>query len=320
MGYNPRILECPESAKPGLAIAWEESPCLLCGGHNWNPVVEAPDQIPGGTGLWFLVVQCRDCGLCFTNPRPNEETIGQFYPQSYQPHDFRPDRRRRWWHRLHDSWSPAKDWRKRLPLHGLGRLLDFGCGAGVFLNRMHEQGWEVLGLDANPEAVRRIHAELGLPALDGSLPHPDLVPGTFDVITMWHALEHVHQPLEVLREAHRLLAPGGKLLLASPNIDSLPFRWFGRHWYALDLPRHLVHFSPWTLRLMLHRAGFKVGRFRMLRHSKWFRTSARQFCRQPGMASTWQRLLGLRGPANLVTWFSFLTRQSDCIMACAVKK
>ena len=137
-------------------------------------------------------------------------------------------------------------------------MLDFGCGGGSFLARMHERSWQVTGLDVSHAAVQRIRNELGLDALFGTLPHPQLEPGSFDVITMWHSLEHVHSPLNVLREAHRLLARGGRLYVAVPNIDSLPFRWFGSAWYGLDLPRHLTHFSPWTLQLMLERAGFTI--------------------------------------------------------------
>ena len=91
---------------------------------------------------------------------------------------------------------------------------------------------------------------------------------------MWQALEHVHDPLRVLCEAHRLLVPGGKIVVAVPNMDSLPYRWFGRAWQGLDLPRHLTHFSPRTLHKMLQRAGFQVGPVRMVRHSNWLRASA----------------------------------------------
>ncbi len=115
-----------------------------------------------------------------------------------------------------------------------GRMLDFGCGAGRFLQRMHRRGWMVLGLDPSAGAVEFIRGQLHLPALLGTLPHPELRPGSFELITMWHALEHVHAPLQILREAYRLLVPGGKLHVAVPNIDSLPFRWFGSTWYGLD--------------------------------------------------------------------------------------
>jgi 2-polyprenyl-3-methyl-5-hydroxy-6-metoxy-1,4-benzoquinol methylase len=316
MSFFPRDLAAPD-APSGPVIEWEEVACLLCGSRRWSLLVEAPDSTAGGTGLWFVVVQCHDCGLCFTNPRPNRDTINQFYPEVYLPHRTPRARRTR---RRTPPWlrfghRPRKE-RQVFPWHGNGRLLDFGCGGGSFLERMHRHGWRVTGVDISRTAVERIRTELGLRALMGSLPHPDLDPASFDVISMWHSLEHVHDPLGVLREAHRLLVPGGKLVVAVPNIDSLPFRWFGHAWYGLDLPRHLTHFAPTTLHLMLERVGFRVGPIRMVRHSDWLRSSARLAC-QSAPAPGWHRWLTAKPTSRLTTWYSYLTHQSDCMMVTA---
>jgi SAM-dependent methyltransferase len=195
-------------------------------------------------------------------------------------------------------------------------VLDFGCGDGSFLEWMHQRGWQVTGLDASLPGVQRIRKELGLEAHCGTLPNPDLESAGYDLITMWHSLEHVHQPFEVLREAHRLLAPGGKLLVAAPNIDSLPFRWFGHVWKGLNLPRHLTHFTPWTLYLMLHRAGFRVGPIRMVRRAGWLRRSARS-AGDGVPVSRWRRFMASKYAARLVTWYSAFTNQADCIFASA---
>jgi SAM-dependent methyltransferase len=291
-------------------IEWEEPDCLLCGGRNWSPLVEAPDSTAGGTGLWFAVVQCQDCGLCFTNPRPDAESIGQFYPSVYRPHRTGNPRRRGWRRRRNRLEYQVLPWR------GKGRLLDFGCGGGSFLASMHQQNWQVTGLDICPVAVERVRTELRLNALVGTLPHPDLRPASFDIITMWHSLEHVHTPLEVLREAYRLLVPGGQLHIAVPNIDSLPFRWFGSAWYGLDLPRHLTHFAPWTLHLILERVGFQVGPIRMVRHSDWLRASARLAC-QAGPGPFWHRWLTRKTASRLAACYCALAHQSDCLLVTA---
>jgi 2-polyprenyl-3-methyl-5-hydroxy-6-metoxy-1,4-benzoquinol methylase len=310
----------PDLATPSRPVVeWEEADCPLCGGGHGSPLVEAPDPTPGGAGLWFAVVQCQDCGLCFTNPRPSRNSIGQFYSARYRPHRVRL-RNKRWAlrQRLVPSWCRAGKELQTLPWHGQGRLLDFGCGGGAFLDRMQRLGWQVRGIDSSAAAIEQVRTQLGLDALVGTLPHPDLRPGDFDVITMWQALEHVHAPLEVLHEAHTLLAPGGRLVVLVPNIDSLPFRWFGQNWYGLDLPRHLTHFSPWTLQLMLERAGFKLEPIRMIRHSDWLRSSARlayQYRRGPH----WHRWLRSKPASGLASWYSYLTHQSDCILATAVK-
>ena len=311
---------CDLGAKPSsrLTVDWEEPRCLLCNSQRCSILVEAPDPLKGGGGLWFAVTQCQDCGLCFTNPRPTAECISQFYTTHYPPHGKIGKRRKHGW----QQWSPWRCGRHKnvegLLGPGDGRLLDFGCGNGTFLLRMHQRGWKVTGLDVSEQAVQRIRTHLGLSVLAGSLPHPELGDESFDVITMRHSLEHVHQPLEVLRAAYRLLAPNGKLIVSAPNIDSLPFKWFGRSWRGLDLPRHLTHFTPDTLQLMLARAGFEVGPALMVRHPEWLRHSAK-LASQEVKAARWQSLLRSRLLASVATWAAYFTRRCDAIMVTAVK-
>lgn len=312
MTFFPHDAGTPVATRPP-AVDWEECDCLLCGKRDWSPLVEAQDAAAEGSGLWFAVVQCQKCGLCFTNPRPTFPSIGAFYPPSYGPHQHRralADRGRGG-----RALTRQKD--SNLFAGRTGRLLDFGCGAGRFLQRMHRRGWSVLGLDPSASTVEFITRQLQLPALQGTLPHPDLRPGSFELITMWHALEHVHSPLQILREAHRLLATGGRLHVAVPNIDSLPFRWFGSTWYGLDVPRHLTHFAPWTLHLMLERAGFRVGPIRMVPHSKWLRSSAEIACARKIQPPGWQRWLKRRPFASLATHYCSLLHQCDCMMVTA---
>lgn len=315
MGFLARELPVPASVA-SLNIDWQETACLLCGRRDWVQVVEAPDSIPNGTGLWFAVVQCRQCNLCFTNPRPSPASIGRFYPRSYRPHQARRSRRRRLVHSFANLIPGRED--SRMPGPGPGRLLDFGCGGGSFLERVRREGWQPTGLDISEAAARGVTERTKCKVLVGSLPHPELEEASFDVITMRQSLEHVHQPLETLREARRLLAPGGKLLVSVPNISSLPFRWFGHAWVGLDLPRHLTHFSPRTLQRMLLRAGFEVGPVHMLRHRSWLQASADRWCR--GMhRRSWHRWLRARAASSAAAWFNFLTYQADCICVTAVR-
>jgi SAM-dependent methyltransferase len=315
--------DAPASPSPGLPrtpspatdpLKWEEPDCLLCGSRRRETVVRAHDNAAPDDWHRYTVVRCLDCGLCFTSPRPTPDFIGAFYPECYPPHETPPqDRRLPWRARLATRFGWPFEARRALKWHGQGRLLDFGCGGGSFLRRMNRLGWRATGLDISSVAIERVRGRLGLDALVGSLPHPTLPAGGFDVVTMWHSLEHVHHPLEVLNSAHRLLAPGGRLLVAAPNIESLPFRLFGPAWYGLDLPRHLTHFAPSTLLAMLRRAGFRVRRSQMLRHSRWLRESA-ALAHREGISLRWRSWLGRKLGSRLFTSYCQFTRQTDCML------
>ena len=300
-----------------MQIDWEDAACPLCAASNADALIEAADPLPGpDIRFRFLIVRCRDCGLAYTNPRPSPRSIGQFYPEDYLPHQYRGSAasRQKWglWLRR-DSLVPV------LPLPPGGRLLDFGCGGGDLLQEMHERGWRVTGLDPSPDVVGYIREQLGLPAFVGTLPHPELRPGSFEAITMSQSLEHVHEPLQVLREAHRLLVRGGRIAITVPNIDSLPFRWFGADWFGLDVPRHLTHFSPPTLQRMLIAAGFQVGGVQFIRHNSWLRHSASLAARHSGKSSLWRRLMRIRVVASLAGWYSAARRKANCILAVGIK-
>jgi SAM-dependent methyltransferase len=303
------------AAPAGVAIRYESTDCLLCGARQWTVVLDAEDG--DRQGSWFRVVRCAQCGLCFTNPRPDITCIGQFYPADYKPH--REVRLARsglgdWWGRLRgvdpERYGPA--W------HGQRRLLDVGCGSGSFLQRMQRRGWSVVGLDVSAQAVDYVRDTLRLPALLGSLPHAAVPPESFDVITSWQCLEHVHQPLELLRGAFQALVPGGRLYLSVPNIASAPFRWFGPDWFALDVPRHLTHFAPDTLDRMLVMAGFQVQSIRCERRTAWIRHSALLAGRRDGRGRS-RDWLHVRPLARLASWYAQLRRESDSLLAVAVR-
>jgi SAM-dependent methyltransferase len=145
--------------------------------------------------------------------------------------------------------------------NGQGRLLDVGCGVGSALWRLRSYGWDVQGLELD-DAAAAVGRERGLPIATGSLEDCDLVAGSFDVVRMSHVLEHACSPLATLKAAHRLLRPGGSLLMMLPNIGSFGLRRFGTNWFPLELPRHLWHFTPSTLGRLCAAAGFERVRIR----------------------------------------------------------
>jgi SAM-dependent methyltransferase len=301
--------EHPEAES--TSIVWEEAACPLCGYDAWMPLFEAADPLEIHDGLRFLVARCLHCGLCFTNPRPDPDSIRQFYPAEYSCYHGKP-------HRAAKSRSRTRDpIGAFLPIQGRGRLLDFGCGAGDFLQRMNALGWNVLGLDAAEAMIERIR-HLGLAAQTGSLPQPNWDDGSFEAITMWQALEHLHHPLEALRDAHRLLTPGGRLLVTVPNLDSLSSRSFGANWFGLDVPRHLTHFTSVTLGGMLHRAGFDKIAIHQEQRGSWIRRSARlaQERREHGLLTRWLRT---RIGSGLAGWWGRWSGRGESLFAIAEK-
>ena len=211
----------------------------------------------------FQIVRCESCGFKFTNPRPNENEIGAFYQSpEYISHSdtnkglvnkaYRLVRN----HTLHSKFKLADS---LIPgSHPEKRLLDIGCGTGHFLKLCHKNGWQTKGIETDGKtreiAIGNSQSEVRDDFLT-AYAHDQ-----FDVITMWHVLEHVHRLAETLEKIHRNLAGGGTLLVAVPNSNAWDAKHYGEHWAAYDVPRHLHHFNPPAIKKLFEKFGFKVVR------------------------------------------------------------
>lgn len=143
------------------------------------------------------------------------------------------------------------------------RLLDIGCSSGLFLSLARRKGFSCSGMDVSEEAVQAARGQYGLDVRKGSIGSDIWHEEKFDFVTMFHVLEHMADPEGALRYARNLLRPGGGLILQVPNFSSVQARIFGRRWYGLDVPRHLINFTPPGFELLLTAAGLKVkGRAR----------------------------------------------------------
>jgi 2-polyprenyl-3-methyl-5-hydroxy-6-metoxy-1,4-benzoquinol methylase len=143
-----------------------------------------------------------------------------------------------------------------LPARSGGRLLDIGAGSGLTMLFMRELGWLVEGVDFDASAVEAAR-QAGLLVRLGTLEEQRYPSESFDAIVMAHVVEHVHEPQDLLAECYRLLAPGGRLVVATPNTRSWGHRRYGRAWRGLEPPRHLHLFNPVSLLTLAQRAGFK---------------------------------------------------------------
>ena len=140
-------------------------------------------------------------------------------------------------------------------------LIDVGCGRGDFLARMKSLGWNVLGIEPDPVSSELARAR-GIAVFNGRLEEAGLACGVADQVTLNHVLEHVDDPACLLKECRRVLRPGGRLVIYTPNAESLGHRWFGKDWRGLEPPRHLFVFSPQALRRMLEEAPFRSFRMK----------------------------------------------------------
>jgi SAM-dependent methyltransferase len=140
-----------------------------------------------------------------------------------------------------------------------GTLLDVGCGSGDFLAVMQSApGWRVVGIEPDQQAAEYARRERGLDVRQGQLPQPEIDGAQFDIITLWHVLEHTPAPQATLAEVRRLLKRNGRLIVAVPAGDSWEARAFGRNWAGYDVPRHMVTFTRPSLERLLKGAGFEL--------------------------------------------------------------
>ena len=261
------------------------APCFLCGAAEADAWWTTPDRAFAVPGL-YTVARCRRCGFLYQRPRVRDENLADCYPDHYPRHQepspripFKgsPSRVRavRWALASRLGYvalaEPQPGLATRLrarPLHrrlrwdcppwrGRGRYLDVGCGSGGALGVAAVLGWNVAGVEVDEPAAakaRRFSARVH----SGDLLAAPFDAGEFDVISAFHVLEHVPDPVAAVGRMLDWLAPDGLLIVEVPNAGGLGARLFGRAWSGLELPRHLSHFTPASLEHVVSRAGGRV--------------------------------------------------------------
>lgn len=239
---------------------FEPVSCYACGSARRAPLVVAEDDLTGKPGQ-FQFVTCRDCGLAYQHPRLRLEFIGAYYDDEYIAHRKKTD-----WGFLTPlyEWAMGKHDRDKLTLvrryvslSPESQVLDVGCGAGTFLERVRSEcGAAVSGVDFKDLA--HLPAFAGIDFHLGLFYEQAFTDRRFDLITMWHFLEHDYDPARTLRHARELLAPGGRLVIEVPRLDSVSWRLFGKRWPGLQAPQHTVLYTRATLLDLVERAGLEV--------------------------------------------------------------
>jgi 2-polyprenyl-3-methyl-5-hydroxy-6-metoxy-1,4-benzoquinol methylase len=213
----------------------------------------------------FDIIECKECTLRFTSPIPSETEIDIFYKSDeYISHS---DKGKSLINKIYKIVQKITLRSKRQIVEKMvteqnGTFLDFGCGSGDFLHTMQQSGWKVSGVEVN-ESARKI-AEYKL-EISISSPNEFLNDDIkYDVITMWHSLEHLHDLKKYLQKITTSLNTNGVLMIALPNYLSFDAKHYKENWAAYDVPRHLYHFSFESIVNLLNEFGFKLIKYRHL--------------------------------------------------------
>ena len=228
---------------------WIDPDCALCGSRARS------ERFRDGR---FTVVECRGCALVYVTPRLDERVlVERVYDADYWRSE-RP-RERGYGDYLGDAALHRRTFERRLRviarhLPGPGRLLEIGCAAGFFLELMLERGWAAEGVEPSEPMRAECARRLGGARVHAGWPQL----AALDAVFLWDSLEHLPDPVGVLRAGASALRPGGVLVVETQNVESAFARLLGPRWQHFKHPEHLVHFSPRTLERALRAAGLRV--------------------------------------------------------------
>lgn len=234
------------------------SHCPVCGHNKIHSVLSAVDYTVSKES--FDIGECKSCTARFTQGVPEQNLIAKYYQSAeYVSHsETKSGVVNKLYHFIRAITLTSK---RKLILKetGLkkGNMLDLGCGTGAFLNEMKQAGWSNTGIE--PDELARKNA-LDLYGVNALTPERffSLQESSFDAITMWHVLEHVHQLHEYIVQLKKILKPGGVLFIAVPNYTSYDAKKYGPYWAAYDVPRHLYHFSPKSMQILMQQHHLSI--------------------------------------------------------------
>ena len=241
-------------AVPKAGEKVEHGACNLCGQGGPRPLFQREE-------CWL--VQCRQCGLVYTSPRPAADEREHIYGEDYireLPGGEGLETEPEW---IFDplSWE-AERMRYTTAGAGGGRVLEIGCAAGRFLALLKQRGWEVWGVEFNPQAAAAAAKRLGARVLGGDFLNADLPQSYFDVAALFHVIEHMLDPRQALQRIRGVLKKEGRLVLETPDFGSRSARRLGPNWPQVKPQEHLYYFDERSLRNLLEASGFCVEKVR----------------------------------------------------------
>ena len=232
--------------------------CPVCGSQELDPFLSTRDFFLSGEE--FTISKCGKCGFRFTNPRPEANELGRYYQSTdYISHSNTRKGLFASVYQLVRKYTLSRKYALLRKFHQQGKILDIGCATGQFLHYMESRGWVATGIEPDEKTRNRAISEFGLKVF----PEDQLnvfENASFDVISMWHVLEHVSMLDQRMEQLKRLLKPGGTLIVALPNCNAHDARKYGMFWAGYDVPRHLYHFTSSDVEFLFGKYGFKIIR------------------------------------------------------------
>ena len=218
----------------------------------------------------FHICECLNCGLLYTMPRPDKEKIGAYYKsEAYYSHQ---ENKKGFIPKVYERVKTINlKYKYRLATSGMqpGKLLDIGCGVGDFLHTAEMHGWECIGVEPSEDAKAIAQKRMkGMIITSEEL--ESFSDGAFDVITMWHVLEHVDDLKWQVAQLQRLVKPSGRVVIAVPNYKSYDGQYYKEHWAAYDVPRHLNHFNQITLSKIFKTSGLELFKMDKLKWDAYY--------------------------------------------------
>ena len=234
------------------------TPCPVCKNDNISLSLHCQDYAL--TQDLFDILKCNNCGLLFTYPAPQKESIAPYY--NFPEYISHTDAKEGWMNQLYHKVKTRTllqktNWVQSLFTGHKGHILEVGAGTGAFANSMQKKGWKVTALEPDQGSRQRAMDNFNLNLLPiealSTLPKD-----SFEVIALWHVLEHVHDLHIYMNSFLTLLKPNGRLIIAVPNHTSYDAQFYKNFWAAYDVPRHLYHFSPRSMNKLCKAHYMKV--------------------------------------------------------------
>lgn len=230
--------------------------CPLCNSGHFNNYLTCKDHTV--SKKTFDLVRCNNCNFIFTNPRPKAEDLYKYYQsQDYVSHSNKSNNPVNFIYKIARNFTLKRKVRLINSISKKGKILDVGCGTGHFINACQQNGWAITGVEPDKQA-RKVASDKTGQTIADDLSKID--ENNFDVISMWHVLEHVSDLNQYMRMLVERLKENGKLIVAVPNHKSNDAIYYKADWAAYDVPRHLYHFDQNTMNQLANKYGLKVAK------------------------------------------------------------